>query len=127
MLTLQSPFCQAAFSLGHAVDTAKTVEWPDGVEAKQTIHTTKGAEGMKLSVGFPEPDKATVNVYPCGKVEVSSAASEKAAKRSMETVSRAFREAGCAPRDNVTTAENTFGITNVTAKYEKRDRRERLT
>ena len=60
-----------------------------------------------------------MNVYPCGKVEVSSAASEKAAKRSMETVSRAFREAGCAPRDNVTTAESTFRITNVTAKYEK--------
>ena len=120
MLTLQSPFCQAAFSLGHAVDTAKTVEWPDGVEAKQTIHETKGAEGTKLSVGFPEPDMATVEIYPSGKVVVSSAASYKAAERSMETVSLAFREAGCAPRDNVTTAENTFGITNVTAKYERR-------
>ena len=118
MLTLQPPFCQAAFSLGHAVDTAKTIKWPDGVEAKQTIHKTKGEEGT-MRVGFPEPDMGTVEIYPSGKVVVSSAASEKAAKRSMETVSRAFREAGCAPRDNVTTAENTFEIKNVTAKYEK--------
>ena len=72
-----------------------------------------------MRVGFPEPDMGTVEIYPSGKVVVSSAASEKAAKRSMETVSRAFREAGCAPRDNVTTAENTFEIKNVTAKYEK--------
>jgi len=62
---------------------------------------------------------ATVEIYPCGNVVVSSAASEKAAKSSMETVSRAFREAGRAPRDDVTTAESTFRITNVTAKYEK--------
>lgn len=119
MLILQPPFYQAAFELGHAVDTAKTIKWPDGVEAKKETHTTKGAEGTKLSVGFPEPDMATVEIYPCGKVEVSSAASEKAAKRIMETVSSAFQEAGCAPWDDVTTAENTFRITNVTAKYEK--------
>ena len=81
MLILQPPFYQAAFELGHAVDTAKTIQWPDGVEAKKETHTTKGAEGTKLSVGFPEPDMATVEIYPCGKVEVSSAASEKAAMR----------------------------------------------
>ena len=121
MLTVVRPFYQASFQLGHPVDVdnAESIEWPDGVEAKQEVHKTKGAEGTQLSVKFPEPHMATVNIFPCGKVEVSTASSEKAARQSMATVSSAFREAGCAPRDNVTTPENTFRITNITAKFEK--------
>ena len=38
MLKVVSPFYQASFDLGHVVDTARSIEWPDGVEAKQEMH-----------------------------------------------------------------------------------------
>jgi len=121
MLKVVSPFYQASFRLGHVVDTARSIEWPDGVEAKQKMHETMGEALTKLSVEIREQDMTTVvNIYPCGKVEVSRASSEKAARRSMNTVSRAFQKAGCAPpRDNVSTPDETFQITNITAKFEK--------
>ena len=120
MLKVVSPFYQASFRLGHVVDTARSIEWPDGVEAKQKMHETMGEALTKLSVEIQEQDMTTVvNIYPCGKVEVSRASSEKAARRSMNTVSRAFQKAGCAPRGDVSTPDETFQITNITAKFEK--------
>jgi hypothetical protein len=120
LLKLVSPFYQASFLLGHAVDTARSIEWPDGVKAKQEIHARKGENGTLLSVEIREQDMTTlVKIYPRGKVEVSRASSEEAARRSMAVVSWAFQKAGCAPIDDVNTPETTFQITNIAASFEK--------
>ena len=76
---------QAAFHLGHPVDTTEAIRLPDGVREHRKDHLTDdarvGAKSKlpKLVIEFPEPDMATVTIYPSGKVEVSRASSERAA------------------------------------------------
>ena len=91
---------QAAFNLGHTVDTTKAILLPVGVkelrEERLTDARRVGAMSKlpKLEIKFPEPAMATVTIYPSGKVEVSCASSEYAAQAAAEFVRNALRRPG---------------------------------
>ena len=88
---------QAAFNLGHTVDTTKAIDLPDGVQEHTEEHLTDArrvgamSKPPKLVIKFPEPDMATVTIYPSGKVVISCASSETAAQAAAETVRNALR------------------------------------
>ena len=91
---------QAAFHLGHPVDTTEAIRLPDGVREHRKDHLTDdarvGAKSKlpKLVIEFPESDMATVTIYPSGKVEVSKASSERAAHVAAEAVRSALLRPG---------------------------------
>ena len=88
---------QAAFNLGHTVDTTKAILLPYGVQEERLTDARRvGAMSKlpKLVIKFPEPAMATVTIYPSGKVEVSCASSEYAAQAAAEFVRNALRRPG---------------------------------
>ena len=88
---------QAAFNLGHTVDTTREILLPVGVRELREEHLTDarrvGAMSKlpKLIIQFPEPAMATVTIYPSGKVAIDCASSETAAQAAAETVRNALR------------------------------------